>query len=95
MTLKDWLEESGVEPSVFAERIGRTSESVRRYVNGARIPDRETMPLIFEKTDGRVTANDFFGIRVESERQHICSDTSAAASPSCGKANEVSRQVPA
>jgi len=93
MTLKDWLEESGVEPSAFAERIGRTSESVRRYVNGARIPDRETMPLIFEKTDGRVTANDFFGIKVESDGQHTRSDTSPPGTSSCGKADEVSAAV--
>lgn len=62
MTLKDWLADRDVSVSQFAERIGRTSESVRRYVAGERIPDKETMPLIATETEGAVTANDFFGI---------------------------------
>lgn len=71
MTLKDWLFEQNVEPSAFAERIGRTTEAVRRYVNGARIPDRATMPLIVCETRGRVTANDFFGIEVAAVTDHV------------------------
>lgn len=71
MTLKDWLIEQNVEPSAFAERIGRTAEAVRRYVNGARIPDRATMPLIVSATQGRVTANDFFGIELAAVVDHV------------------------
>lgn len=71
MTLKDWLSEQNVEPSAFAERIGRTTEAVRRYVNGARIPDRATMPLIVSETQGSVTANDFFGIEVAAVVDHV------------------------
>lgn len=70
MTLKDWLIEQNVEPRAFAERIGRTAEAVRRYVNGARIPDRDTMPLIVSETQGNVTANDFFGIEVAAVVDH-------------------------
>lgn len=62
MTLRDWLASQGVTIPEFATRIGRSSESVRRYVNGDRIPDKETMPLIADVTSGVVTANDFFGI---------------------------------
>lgn len=62
MTLRDWLDARGVTIAEFALRIGRTSESVRRYANGDRIPDKETMPLIAAETGGDVTANDFFGI---------------------------------
>lgn len=62
MTLADWLTAKQITVPQFAERIGRSSEAVRRYVNGDRIPDRETMPLIARETDGEVTANDFFGI---------------------------------
>lgn len=75
MTLKDWLLQQGVEPSAFAERIGRTTEAVRRYVNGARIPDRATMPLIVSETQGRVTANDFFGIDAGLIREHAEGNT--------------------
>ncbi|VXC62961.1 helix-turn-helix domain-containing protein [Sphingomonas sp. AX6] len=62
MTLQDWRDREGVSVPEFATRIGRTSEAVRRYVLGDRIPDRETMPLIARHTDGQVTPNDFFGI---------------------------------
>ncbi|MBB3940715.1 transcriptional regulator with XRE-family HTH domain [Novosphingobium fluoreni] len=62
MTLKDWLAEQELTSAAFAARIGKTAESVRRYVNGDRIPDKETMPVIASETSGKVTANDFFGI---------------------------------
>lgn len=62
MTLKDWLENEGITIPEFAARIKRTPEAVRRYVNGERIPDRETMPVIVAETGCAVTANDFFGI---------------------------------
>lgn len=62
MKLADWLIDNNVTVPQFAERIGRTTESVRRYNNGDRIPDRDTMPVIVRETGGDVTANDFFGI---------------------------------
>lgn len=62
MTLKDWLAENDVSIPQFAARINRAPETVRRYVAGERIPDKETMPLIAQETEGSVTANDFFGI---------------------------------
>ena len=63
MTLKDWLAREGApKRPQFAAQIGRTAEAVRRYEEGERIPDRETMPLIVDATAGEVTPNDFFGI---------------------------------
>lgn len=62
MRLDDWLAEQGLTHSDFAGKIGRTTEAVRRYARGERIPDKDTMPLIAEQTDNKVTANDFFGI---------------------------------
>jgi len=68
MKLKDWLAEERVEIPDFARRIRRSSEAVRRYVAGDRIPDRKTMPLIVSETRGAVTANDFFGIITAGSR---------------------------
>ena len=62
MQLKDWLTAKEMTNADFGKLIDRTAEAVRRYANGERIPDRETMPLIVEATGGEVTANDFFGI---------------------------------
>lgn len=87
MQLKDWLTEEGQTLAEFGERIGRTAEAVRRYANGDRIPDRETMPKIAEVTKGRVTANDFFridevdhGAKYGSSREGASPGTFAPAS---------------
>lgn len=61
MQLKDWRERQNLSRPQFAELIGRTVEAVRRYEEGKRIPDRETMPVIVSVTSGDVTPNDFFG----------------------------------
>jgi transcriptional regulator with XRE-family HTH domain len=62
MTLAEWLKGKKLSNAEFAAKIERTAEAVRRYANGERIPDKETMPLIAQATGGDVTANDFFGI---------------------------------
>ncbi|RZI55493.1 MAG: hypothetical protein EOP94_04860 [Zymomonas sp.] len=94
MTLKDWLFEQNVEPSAFAERIGRTTEAVRRYVNGARIPDRATMPLIVSETRGSVTANDFFGIDTVASADHGVVLTPTDITTSAGN-TQLSSRMPA
>ena len=68
MTLREWLDAHDKTNAQFAEMIGRTAEAVRRYALGTRIPDRETMPLIIEATEGSVTANDFFGIAEDAQQ---------------------------
>lgn len=62
MTLSEWREQEGLTRRQAAEHFGCTVEAVRRYETGERIPDRDTMPVIVDKTDGLVTPNDFFGI---------------------------------
>lgn len=60
--LARYLSNNGIRQSDFAARIGCTQPAVARYVNGLRIPDRDTMQRIFDATNGAVTPNDFFGI---------------------------------
>ncbi|GAA3271399.1 hypothetical protein GCM10020258_46350 [Sphingomonas yabuuchiae] len=62
MTLKEWLDREAMSVPQFATRIGRSAEAVRRYVSGERIPDKDTMPLIAEATQRKVTPNDFFDL---------------------------------
>lgn len=83
MKLKDWLADERRTFAAFGEEIGRTAEAVRRYANGDRIPDRDTMPLIVSATSGRVTANDFFDLPSAS---HDEIDTARAVAPSAGNA---------
>ena len=62
MKLRDYLKDHSLSQSEFADRIGVSKETVRRYIAGTRIPERETMEKIALATACQVTANDFFGI---------------------------------
>lgn len=67
MKLGDYLREEGEAVSAFAERIGTSAETVRRYVNGTRWPERENAERIVAATGGKVTPNDFLGLEPEAE----------------------------
>jgi len=66
--LRTWREIAGLTQPELADAIARhlpsgqtiTRESVSRYENGARIPDKVVMRAIKEMTKGAVTANDFY-----------------------------------
>jgi transcriptional regulator with XRE-family HTH domain len=62
MRLDEYLTQTSASRAEFAQEIGVSVESVRRYLAGERIPDREIMVKIALATDGQVTANDFFGL---------------------------------
>lgn len=67
MTLEDYLTHAGIDRTEFADRIGVSAETVRRYIAGIRIPDKERMSRIALATDGQVTANDFFNLTLPGE----------------------------
>lgn len=62
MTLQEYLAEARIDRHQFADRISVSAETVRRYLNGDRIPDKKIMGRIALATSGKVTANDFFGL---------------------------------
>jgi transcriptional regulator with XRE-family HTH domain len=62
MKLSEYLERTSTSRRDFAETIGVSEETVRRYIVGTRIPEKEKMEKIAEVTALQVTANDFFGI---------------------------------
>ena len=59
MPLAQFLALQGLSKARFAERIGVTAESVRRYARGKRTPCRAVMLRIIAATGGAVTADDF------------------------------------
>lgn len=67
MLLQDWLAREGLTFGQFGGAISRSAEAVRRYANGERIPDRETMTAIVRETGGYVTPNDFYGFTAHEE----------------------------
>lgn len=67
MTFDAWLTKAGVTNSAFAELIGKTGETVRRYRAGEREPDFDTQAMIFRLTDGAVTPNDWVGVGLRAD----------------------------
>ena len=61
MRLQEYLTHTATSRADFAQQIGVSVESVRRYLIG-RIPEPPVMEKIIEATEGKVTANDFFGL---------------------------------
>jgi hypothetical protein len=61
MTLNDFLSSTGMTETDFGHKILVTQSTVNRLRKG-QVPNRDLMRLIFEKTNGQVTANDFFGL---------------------------------
>jgi transcriptional regulator with XRE-family HTH domain len=59
MRLRQYLDEHGLSPSDFAERIGVSFQAVYRYLDGERIPAHDVLARIYKETKGRVTSNDF------------------------------------
>ena len=62
MKLGDYLKEQSIPRAKFAELIGVSGETIRRYIAGTRIPEKDVMEKIALATACKVTANDFFGI---------------------------------
>jgi transcriptional regulator with XRE-family HTH domain len=59
MTLDQYLRDNDMTNAAFGRLIGVAGETIRRYRNGTRWPDRETMAAIYEATRHEVSANDF------------------------------------
>lgn len=64
MTLSEWIDESNRSLEEFARAIGVTSEAVRRYRAGARMPEPLVAQRIVEETNGRVGIQDLHQVRL-------------------------------
>lgn len=61
MTLDQYLSRNGITETEFASLIGVKQSTVNRLRKG-QVPNKDLMGVIFIKTNGHVSANDFFGI---------------------------------
>ena len=60
MKLKSYLRLFKISNIDFSKKIGISSVSLSRYINGERLPEKSILNKIFKYTDGLVDANDFF-----------------------------------
>lgn len=64
MTLDQFLRSSKFSVEEFALKIGVTSEAVRRYRSGRRMPEPLIAQRIVDASKGRVTIQDLHEVRV-------------------------------
>lgn len=79
MTLAEYLEANGLTETDFAAKVEVDQSTIHRLRKKSQIPSRDLMTKIFDKTNGLVTANDFFGIAVTAKRTRAPSDAARAA----------------
>ena len=60
MKLREFMTKYNASLNDIALMIGTSSEAVRRYANGERMPQPHIMQAIIDATNGKVTANDWF-----------------------------------
>lgn len=60
MQLSQYLEENGLSYKQLSEQLGVTETSIYRYAKGLRKPRAEHIKRIFDVTEGKVTADDFY-----------------------------------
>ena len=62
MKLKEYIDKHRLSYTIVGKSIGVSTEAVRRYVRGERIPQPDVMPRIVNYTSGAVTPNDFYNL---------------------------------
>jgi transcriptional regulator with XRE-family HTH domain len=73
MLLEHYLHNKKLKIAQFAQHIGATEMAVRNYLAGKRIPSLQMMLRIYDVTNGKVTANDFYnypGTKVNGAKNH-------------------------
>lgn len=68
MKLRLYLIDHDMTCDAFARSIGTSSEAVRRYAAGQRVPRPAVMQKIIEATKGAVGPGDFYGLTVDSDQ---------------------------
>ena len=62
MTLAEYLKAEALTETAFAELVGADQSTIHRLRAKGQVPGKDLMVKIFDATNGRVRADDFFGI---------------------------------
>lgn len=59
MKLRDYLRKEEITPTEFATMVGASKDGVTKWIYGQRMPRKDMLEKIAQKTNGAVLANDF------------------------------------
>lgn len=60
MKLETYLETNKISPPQFSRVVGVSPKQVNDWINGAAIPRKKNVDMIFLQTNGLVTLSDFY-----------------------------------
>ena len=60
MKLKQYIRQARITQTQFAKQTGLSLSSVSRIISGERQPSLRVMQIIYQATNGKVRADDFF-----------------------------------
>jgi len=60
MKLKQYIRQARMTQTQFAKQTGLSLSSVSRIISGERQPSLRVMQIIYQVTNGKVKADDFF-----------------------------------
>ena len=63
MKLNQYLKEEKISIAKFAMKCGIPFPTISKYYYGQKIPRQENMHKIYQCTEKKVDANDFYGIK--------------------------------
>lgn len=69
MQLAEYLRANEISDEAFGILIDVSRQAVHRYKTFERFPEKKTLALIFEKTNGAVTPNDFLRAMANDNEQ--------------------------
>ena len=71
MTLDEWIRNSERSVEDFARAVGVTTEAIRRYRFGHRMPEPFVAQRIVEETNGQVSIQDLHEVRIARLRRKV------------------------
>ena len=70
MKLHQYLKGQNMAPALFAKKLGVSSEAVRLWTKGERIPTPDLMASIYRLTEATVAPNDFYKLSPGKPTKH-------------------------
>ena len=64
MQLKGYLSDNKITVRQFSVMSDIPEDTLHKYIYKVRIPNKQNMKIIYQKTNGEVTPNDFYEVGI-------------------------------